>query len=226
MSFPKQTIARIGFALSAMGALAWLLWPRSTGFSLEPEPLFTFLTALAVWGFTEFKTSEEFVRAVPSTGNDIARTRELAAYHRFQLRHILHDQDLGAGIEPRYLSEAGMLLHEMETGAFFFHNSSAQTLLDSFKQSLSAFVCYFSLHSTPERYGSVTLQHVIPYRTKISEAVPQRHYNEIEESNRLASLAWGDFDALVGWLRENVVEAFDVPLEQVWRAKPDIYSDE
>jgi len=119
-----------------------------------------------------------------------------------------------------------MLLHEMETGAFFFQNSSAQALLNSFKQSLSAFVHYFSLSSTPERYGSVTLQHVIPYRIKVSGDVPQRYYNEIEESNRLASLAWNDLEALVGWLRGNVVEAFDVPLEQVWRAKPDIYSEE
>ena len=108
----------------------------------------------------------------------------------------------------------------------FFITVLRKPFLDSFKQSLSAFVHYFSLHSTPERYGSVTLQHVIPYRTKVSGGVPQRYYNEIEESNRLASLAWGDFDALVGWLRENVVEAFDIPLEQVWRAKPDICSEE
>jgi hypothetical protein len=226
MSFPKQTMARIGFALSAMGALVWLLWPHPTGFSLEPEPLLAFLSAFAAWILAEFKTSEEFPPVLPPSGNDNGRTRELAAYHRYQLRHILHDQDLGAGIEPRYLSEAGMLLHEMETGVFFFHNNSAQALLDSFQQCLSAFVHYFSLHSTPECYGSVTLQHVIPYRTKVSGDVPQRYYNEVEESNRLASLAWGDFDVLVGWLRENVVEAFDVPLEQVWRAKPDIYSEE
>lgn len=223
MRLPVQTFARIGFGLSSMAALCWVLWPSSFSFLKEPEPIFAFVTAFAVWMMAEFKISEEFNSATQSqfepTKNDIRRTREIAGYHGDQFRYILKDWDIGAGVEPRYVSELGLLFREIKADIFFFNDTQANQKLHEFLQRLDDFVSCFAVHSSREKYGAQMLQHVIPYRVKVAGFVEQKYLDEIDEANRLASLAWDAFDVLYQFLRTEFPTAFDEPIEYIWRVE-------
>ena len=211
----KQTLARIGCGLSTMGLLIWILWPNNNGFELDPEPVFLFATALVVWILTEFKTSEEAPLHDP-TKNDVKNARIIAGYYKDQLKFILRDHDHGAGIEPRYLSEAGGFKRAICEKEFFFNDQRIQTKLNIFVEELQEFTSYLSLHSTPEMFGTTILQSVIPARVKQSGYIPDMYSEQIDNVNKLATEAWTPFDELYEEIRKRLPRTFDTEIETSW----------
>ncbi len=214
-----QTLARIGFGLAAMAMLVWFLWPSSM-WQFEPEPFFGFGVAFVVWAFSEFKLSEEVIYRA-STPNDIRFGREIFAYGTWNFRELLKDHDYHRGIHPRFLTEASFLVSETELGIAHFQDKKVQKKYRDFADRLKAFVDYFGMHSSPERFGSVTLQSVIPANQFDEMNVAQHHQSEINEVNRLATEAWKALVPLISEIKERIPEVFDEPIKGGWIRSPD-----
>ena len=209
-----QTLARIGSGLVAISMLVWLLWPGSA-WQFEPEPFFAFGVTVVVWAFTEFKLSEEVIYRA-STPNDIRFGREIFAYSVWVFRELLKDHDYHRGINPRFLTEALLLVRETELGIAHFQDKRVQTKYEAFFERLTSFVDYFSLHSTPEKFGSVTLQSVIPAKQYDEMNISERHKGEINEANRMATEAWKALQPLIAEIKERIPEVFDEPVKTGW----------
>ena len=149
--------------------LVWFLWPGGT-WQFEPEEFFGFCIAIVVWMFTEFKLSEEVIYRA-STPNDIRFGREIFAYGTWNFRELLKGHDYHRGIHPRFLTEASFLVSETELGIAHFQDKKVQKKYADFFGRLKAFVDYFGMHSSPERFGSVTLQSMFEACTAITEFV-------------------------------------------------------
>lgn len=209
-----QTLGRIGFGLATMAALTWLLWP-SNGWSLDAEPLNAFVLAFVVWLFTEFKMSEEVIYRA-STPNDIRLGREVFSYSTWVFRELLKDHDYHRGIRPRYFSEATGLLHESELGIAHFQDRKVQRKYDDFITRLRLLIDHMTQFSTPERFGSVTLQSIIPARIFDDMNISEQHRTEIREANRLATEAWKAMVPLIAEIKIRIPEVFDEPIKGGW----------
>jgi hypothetical protein len=219
MSRYYQTFARIGFGLAAMAMLVWFLWPRGT-WQFEPEAFFGFCIAIVVWAFTEFKLSEEVIYRA-STPNDIRFGREIFAYGTWNFRELLKDHDYHRGIHPRFLTEASFLVSETELGIAHFQDKKVQKKYADFFGRLKAFVDYFGMHSSPERFGSVTLQSIIPANQFDEMNIAAHHQAEINEVNRLATEAWKTLLPLIAEVKERIPEVFDEPIKGGWIRSPE-----
>ena len=130
-----QTLARIGAGMAVFGMLAWLLWPANVQFLFQPEPIFGLAVAVFVWIATEIKLSEE-VQLRDSSPNDIRLARMLLQYHAEQFRIILKDHDFHGTIEPRYVSEIGSFLNQLESQHLSFQKKLLEPDFDRFVSSL------------------------------------------------------------------------------------------
>jgi len=202
-----------------MAMLVWFLWPGAS-WQFEPEPFFAFGVAIVVWIFTEFKLSEEVIYRA-STPNDIRFGREIFAYGTWNFRELLKDHNYHRGIHPRFLTEAASLVSETEIGIAHFQDSKVQKKYQDLFERLRAFVDYFSVHSSPERFGSVTLQSVIPANQFDEMDITERHQTEINEVNRLASEAWKAMMPLITEIKERIPEVFDEPIKGGWIRSPE-----
>lgn len=199
--------------------LAWFLWPSNT-WLFEPEAFFGLCVAVVVWAFSEFKLSEEVIYRA-STPNDIRFGREIFAYGTWNFRELLKDHDYHRGIHPRFLTEASFLVSETELGIAHFQDKKVQTKYRDFADRLKAFVDYFGMHSSPERFGSVTLQSVIPANQFDEMNIAQHHQSEINEVNRLATEAWKALVPLISEIKERIPEVFDEPIKGGWIRSPE-----
>jgi hypothetical protein len=199
--------------------LVWLLWPRAN-WQLEPEALFSFVVAVVVWAFTEFKLSEEVIYRA-STPNDIRFGREIFAYGIWHFRELLKDHDYHRGIHPRFLTEASFLVTETELGIAHFQDKIVQKKYRHFFDRLKLFVDYFGMHSSPESYGVLTLQSVIPAAQFDEMQISENHKAEINEVNRLADEAWKAMLPLIAEIKERIPEVFDEPVKGGWIRSPD-----
>ena len=197
-----------------MSLLAGILWPDST-WQFEPQPLLALCAAVAVWLFYEFKLSEEVIYRA-STPNDIRFGRELFAYGAGVFRDLLKDHNYHRGIHPRFLSEASLLVNETELGIAHFQDKKVQKRYEDFFERLRSFVDCFAQKSTPERFGSATLQSIIPARHYDEVDISDRHQAEIDETNRLARDAWNAMLPLIAEIRERIPEVFDEPIKAGW----------
>lgn len=219
MSRYYQTFARIGSGLAAISMLVWFLWPGAT-WQFEPEAFFAFGVAVVVWVFTEFKLSEEVIYRA-STPNDIRFGREIFAYGMWNFRELLKDHDYHRGIYPRFLTEASFLVSETELGIAHFQDKKIQKKYQDFFGRLTSFVDYFSMHSSPERFGAVTLQSVIPANQFDEMNIADHHQAEINEVNRLANEAWQAMLPLIAEIKERIPEVFDEPIKGGWIRSPE-----
>ena len=219
MSRYYQTFARIGFGLAAMAMLVWFLWPGGT-WQFEPEAFFGFCIAIVVWMFTEFKLSEEVIYRA-STPNDIRFGREIFAYGTWNCRELLKGHDYHRGIHPRFLTEASFLVSETELGIAHFQDKKVQKKYADFFGRLKAFVDYFGMHSSPERFGFVTLQSIIPANQFDEMNVAAHHQAEINEVKRLATEAWKTLLPLIAEVKERIPEVFDEPIKGGWIRSPE-----
>ena len=199
--------------------LLWFLWPGSS-WQFEPEPFFAFSDAVVVWGFTEFKLSEEVIYRA-STPNDIRFGREIFAYGVWILRKLLEDHDYHRGIAQRFYTEACLLVEETELGIAHFQDKSVQTKYIAFFEHLKSFVNYLALHSTPEKVGTVTLQSIIPAKQLGKMKISQLHQDEIKETNRMAGEAWKAMLPLIKEIKERIPEVFDEPIKADWIRSPE-----
>lgn len=214
-----QTFARIGSGLAAISTLVWFLWPGPT-WQFEPEAFFAFGVAVVAWVFTEFKLSEEVIYRA-STPNDIRFGREIFAYGMWNFRELLKDHDYHRGIYPRFLTEASFLVSETEIGIAHFQDKTIQKKYQDFFVCLTSFVDYLSIHSSPERFGSVTLQSVIPANQFDEMNISDHHQVEINEVNRLANEAWQAMLPLIAEIKERIPEVFDEPIKGGWIRSPE-----
>lgn len=217
-------MSRISFGVFAMLTVGWYLWPRETPIIEREEAMFAFIIAFIVWVMVEVKESEEVIFR-RSTLNDIRLARDLLSYASNQFRTILKDHDFHRGINPRYLSEIGALVHEWEVGVSIFQDRILNERFAAFCGRLALFDGYLGIHSSPERFGSVVLQSVVPARVYDEMNISQQHRLEIEEVNRLASLAWNEFIPLISAVRERVPEAFDEVIGYKWFRSRDEFAD-
>lgn len=209
-----QTLARIGFGLAAISMLVWFLWPGPV-WRFEAEPFFAFVVAVVVWVSAEFKRSEEVIYRA-STPNDIRFGRDILAYGVGCFRNLLKDHDYHRGIDPRFLSEACCLLNETELGIAQFQDKRVQVKYEEFFERLRSFVDYFSLKSTPERFGALTLQSIIPARKYDEMNIFDHHQDEINEVNRLAKEAWKGMLPLIREIKDRIPEVLDEPIKDGW----------
>lgn len=225
----KRTALRIATGFSALGALAWMLWPNDWGVLADGEAPYAFLTALVIWLAAEISFGEpKEIAAINApivstpTENDLKRAREIAGYRKAQLRILLRDHDFGAGINPRYVSEAIALIYDLEEKIFFFNNKSLQLLLDDFSNKFGDFVDHVVQHGGADKFGSVWLNSFFTPHTKQIYPVPDYIQDAISKANRMATEAWEPFDKLYDAIREEIPEAFDREIEVVWRASDNL----
>lgn len=134
----------------------------------------------------------------------------------WNFRELLKDHDYDRGIHPRFLTEASCLVSETELGIAHFQDKSVQKKYQDFFGRLKSFVDYFGMHSSPERFGSGTLQSVIPANQFDEMNVADHHQVEINEVNRLANEAWKAMLPLIAEIKERIPEAFDEPIKGGW----------
>ncbi|MFY1713331.1 hypothetical protein J3366_17780 [Tritonibacter mobilis] len=199
--------------------LVWFLWPGAT-WQFEPEAFFAFGVAVVFWAFTEFKLSEEVIYRA-STPNDIRFGREIFAYGMWSFRELLKDHDYHRGIHPRFLTEASCLVSETELGITHFQDKKVQKKYLDFFGRLTSFVDYFSMHSSPERFGAITLQSVIPANQFDEMNIADHHQAEINEVNRLANEAWQAMLPLIAEIKVRIPEVFDEPIKSDWIRSPE-----
>jgi hypothetical protein len=77
------------------------------------------------------------------------------------------------------------------------------------------------MHSSPERFGSVTLQSVIPANQFDEMNVASHHQAEINEVNRLATEAWKAMRPLVAEIKVRIPEVFDEQIRGGWIRSPE-----
>ncbi|MFG6561735.1 hypothetical protein ACGYK7_14635 [Sulfitobacter sp. 1A15299] len=198
-----------------MSALTWFLWPFGEVWEFSPEPLSAFLVAFGFWIFTEFKLSEE-VTYRASTPNDIRLGAQITAYGASTFRKLLKDHDYQRGIPPRYLSEADALIYEFDQGTAHFQDKRVQKNFSDFIIKLNTFSNYLGTHSSPERFGASYLQSIIPANQFDGWNISDRHKDEINETNRLATEAWKSMKILLADIKDRIPETFDDPIEGRW----------
>lgn len=216
----REILARIGSGVAAMGALIWILWPENWSDVFEGEPLLAFSTALTVWIVTEIKGYRKNRPPI-----DLEAARVIIGYHDSQFKEMLRDHDFGAGIRPRFLSEAAVFSRQITEGHFFFSDPVLQPKLIEFNQRLAKFVSYLSMHSAPHRFGVLVLQSILSPNEKGGK-IPEQRYQEIKTTNELATEAWSEFDILYHSLRQTIPEAFSLSRETIWRyTEEDLYNE-
>jgi hypothetical protein len=210
-----QTCARIGAGMTVFGMLVWLLWPTNFDFISQPEPIFGLVVAVFVWIATEIKLSEE-VQLRASSPNDIRLARMLLQYHAEQFRIILKDHDFHGPIVPRYVSEIGSFLTQLESQHLSFQKKRLKPDFDLFIGSLEVFRSKVANYTVPHSFGGRFLTSVRGPHEMNDYDISTIHKNEISELNTLGSKAWANLDSLASRIKESVPESLDTPLEITW----------
>jgi hypothetical protein len=117
--------------------------------------------------------------------------------------------DYHRGIGYRFFSEATALLDETDLGIAHFQDRKVQKRYADFIYCLDAFANHMAAYSTPERFGSVMLQSIIPPGVFDDMNISPQHREEIREANRLAALAWRAMIPLIAEIKERIPEVFD-----------------
>lgn len=214
----KQTLARVGLGLAALAGLAWLLWPEDYGAILNPEPLFTFATALVVWVFAEIKWSEE-VQQRGSSPNDIRLAKMLLQYHAEQFRIALRDHDYHRPINPRYLSELDMLAHYANNRHTQFQKKALKDDYEVFIAKLDDFLLSIAKLTAHYRFPAGLLASVRPPEQMDDFFISDRHKCEISTLNNKATEVWRALDKLVGKIKKEIPESLDETLQVEWLTK-------
>lgn len=209
-----QTFGRIGAGITSFAMLTWYLWPRDVPLMEREEALFAFFIAFVFWIATEVKESEEVIFR-SATKNDIRVARQMVSYASDKFRFLLREHDFSFGLPPRYLSEAGALVHDFEVGSVFFQDRRVHPMFLDFCESLRKFVDYLSLHSSPEMVSTGMLQYVVPPTIR-GTPFETEHRAAVDEVNRLGTAAWEKLLPLISIIRERVPEAFDDPIVYDW----------
>lgn len=204
----KQTIARIGFGLLAIGALATWFWPDDKSIFLsDPFKIFGFFTALAVWVAAEFHTSEEFV-ARPSTPNDIRIGKEILSLYRGPLRDLIKDHNTWSYIEDQTYTDIGYLLNRYERSELLFGKTEVAKLTDVFMKDLRAFYRFVAANTTPEIIAGRSMTGFKPDRI-VNDDEYRRRENLAREADEMADVAWERLESLAAAIQKKIPEALD-----------------
>lgn len=204
-----HTAARIGAGFITLLMLGWFLWPRGTELLDREEAFFAFVVAIVYWIMTEVKESDEVVYQA-STANDIRMARQMVSYASDTFKSFLEDHDHHHSVPRRFLTEISSLVHEHEVGTAFFQDKRVQPLFEDFCRVADNYAGFMAGHSSPDNYGGQTL-HLTGY--------PGEHHRvqqEIDEANRLASIAWEHLPPLIAKIKERVPETFNEAITYGW----------
>lgn len=222
----RQILARIGCGLSAMGALAWMLWPNDFGFLSNPEPIFVFGVALVVWVCAEFfdgqnTLGEQLSKANPErpSENDLRISRELLGYEASILRSFLKEHDFHNSYDARYQSEASALLEEFERKIFLFQHPKLKAPLSDFMSALHDFTWHLTEQAGPiDSTKGIFRNSVWPRRRDAqNDEARKRTLRQIKKANELADTAWNKLEALCEAIREVFPSSLDEPLDMGWK---------
>lgn len=205
----KQTLARIGTGLSAIGALTWVLWPLDWQSVLQPEPLFAFTVALVVWIATEIKFSEE-VQLRNSSPNDIRVAKKFAGLHANEFRHLLKDHEFFGFIDQSAITFIGQIIHERSSGSLIFQNKEMDHLLGRFLDNLNVLYRFIAQHTAPEMVaGSMTVS--FKPRGIFDDEEYNRNQKLSWEADALADVSWKKLETLVAAIHQQIPEVLDEP---------------
>lgn len=204
----KQTTARIGFGLIAIGAMATWLWPDDkTIFLSDPFKIFGFITALAVWVAAEFHTSEEFA-AKPSTPGDIRLGKEILSLFRGPLRDLLKDHNTWSYIEDETYTDVGYLLNRYDRSEFLFGKTEVAKLTEIFMKDLCTFYRFVAVNTTPEMIAGRSMIGFKPYGI-VNDDEYTRRESLAREADEMANVAWERLESLAAAIQKKIPEALD-----------------
>lgn len=204
----KQTIARIGFGLLTIAALATWFWPDDKSIFLsDPSKIFGFFVALVVWVAAEFHTSEEFV-ARPSTPNDIRIGKEFLSLYRGPLRNLLKDHNTWSYIEDETYTDVGFLLDRYERNELLLGRPEVARLTDIFMKSLHTFYWFVAKNTTPEMIAGRSMTGFKPFGF-VNDDEYTRRESLAREADELASVAWERLESLAAAIQKRITEALD-----------------
>jgi len=204
----KQTIARIGFGLLAIGAFATWFWPDDKSIFLsDPFKIFGFFTALVVWIAAELHTSEEFV-ARPSTPIDIRIGKELISLYRGPLRDLLKDHNTWSYIEDETYTDVGYLLNRYDRSELLFVKTEVAKLTEIFMKDLRTFYRFVAGNTTPDMIGGRSMTGFKPYGI-VNDNEYRRRESLACEADEMSNVAWERLETLAAAIQKKIPEALD-----------------
>ena len=208
-------MARISAGFITILMLGWFLWPRGSDLLDREEAFFAFIIAFVFWILAEIKESDEIVFQT-STKNDIRLASQMVSYASDVFRSNLEQHDHYGTIDRRFLIELDSLIHENDIGTAFFQDRRVQPLFEDFCCVAKAYSRHMATHSSPDQFGRQTL-----YLRGYEDGV-HRVKAEIDEANRLATLAWKRLPPLMAKIKERIPETFNEPIAYGWFRSPDL----
>lgn len=198
-----------------LGALAWTLWPDDWSSKIDAEPLYVFLTTFVIWVSVEATVTGSILRQ-SSSANDISVAKTIASYHIHQFREFLKDHDHYNGLDPNFLSETSHFHRQVEQKQIFFQDAILQEKLKKFSSKLGEFNQFLALNSTPDKFGSIVLQSIIPPEGKHGGLIGDDWRERTKTAITLADIAWEEFDQLYDAVVKRCPEAFPVSGDRSW----------
>lgn len=135
----RTPVARIGFGLAAMLALAIGLWPDPSSV-FDPAKAGAFITALALWLFAElFPEAEPSVPAVRFDAHDLELGKKLRAIATDDFIRFLDEHDFGGSYRGSNAMPLNDLVDTLRSASCAFNDSELESALWPVKTEALAF---------------------------------------------------------------------------------------
>ena len=206
-----QATIRLGSGLSAMAALTWLLWP-APGWSPEPEPIYVFILAIALWGWREIVNENPHVEDIQKSSHphDVWLMSEIKKSTDNQKLRPIKEHDFGGSYPESYIAPILKLCDQVSDPQFEFSNAEIQSEYEIFTTSGNAFLDklgvyggIISLNTNGENWYSI-----IPERELHTGQFSTLTNNRVREINDLASKTYNSYVNFYRLARLKLPEAF------------------
>ena len=205
-----QQLGRVGVALSAFGALTWLLWPSDV-WKLEPEPLFVLLGALTSWGIAEWNLVFSTLDSDDQSDTS-SHPHDLILYRRYKslidtnALVFLRDHDMGGSFSAEELVPFERLARDWRGADFEFHDEVLQQNFSEIITKVRQLVRTIAESANETQPGSNWLS-LVPPRERggfWSDEVSEK----VERINNLATEAMSAIDDFERTCRTRIPDAY------------------
>lgn len=197
-----MTLARLGLGLSALGALAWFLWPTDS-WKFEPEPAIAFGTALILWLGAEWKASS----GRPAHPHDVKLVRALMASISLEDSRYLKQQDFGAAYNNERLDGFWKIEWEAHAPGYGPHDPVLKKRFDAFLKKVRELSLLLAENGGPIG-ASACLCTIVPDRERVTDEFSDRTTALVKRVNNLADEVTQLYESLIKTARSRVPQAF------------------
>jgi hypothetical protein len=213
----RATLERLGLGLIA--GVSWSFFGYTLGSGeFDQGLLLTALSGLGAWFWSEIRPTSEIPEVVEQSGftrtyskNDVRVARGLAKAASGALGYLLNDHMYWSWLSSGELEPLKKVHRDWKRGILFFQDVELSNMLDAFMEDEQKLIIKLATDTAPQ---DIFGEQKIGY--KPFNEVNQEHYDsllrESRNADRLASSAGIRLERIVDFVRKEVPEAFDEPL--------------